>query len=117
MEVHEPVYLVHGETTPLAPGMCFSDEPGIYIPGQVRRPDRGLLAHDRERPEILHPAAAEHRPPVRLMLEVVVDRAGRVPHVTAACGGSMSAGSSGSSIAFPARDDGRGDRIADDVGR
>ena len=28
MEVHEPVYLVHGETTPLAPGMCFSDEPG-----------------------------------------------------------------------------------------
>jgi Xaa-Pro dipeptidase len=32
MEVHEPVYLVHGETTPLAPGMCFSDEPGLYIP-------------------------------------------------------------------------------------
>jgi Xaa-Pro dipeptidase len=34
MEVHEPVYLVHGETTPLAPGMCFSDEPGLYVPGQ-----------------------------------------------------------------------------------
>ena len=34
MEVHEPVNLVHGETTPLAPGMCFSDEPGIYIPGK-----------------------------------------------------------------------------------
>ena len=34
MEGHEPVNLVHGETTPLAPGMCFSDEPGIYIPGQ-----------------------------------------------------------------------------------
>jgi Xaa-Pro dipeptidase len=34
MEVHEPIYLVHGETTPLAPGMCFSDEPGIYIPGK-----------------------------------------------------------------------------------
>lgn len=33
MEVHEPVNLVHGETTPLAPGMCFSNEPGIYIPG------------------------------------------------------------------------------------
>jgi Xaa-Pro dipeptidase len=30
---HEPVYLVHGESTPLAPGMCFSNEPGIYIPG------------------------------------------------------------------------------------
>ena len=34
MEVHEPVNLVHGETTPLAPGMCFSNEPGIYIPGR-----------------------------------------------------------------------------------
>jgi Xaa-Pro dipeptidase len=34
MEVHEPINLVHGETTPLAAGMCFSDEPGIYIPGK-----------------------------------------------------------------------------------
>jgi Xaa-Pro dipeptidase len=33
MDGHEPVNLVHGEQTPLAPGMCFSDEPGIYIPG------------------------------------------------------------------------------------
>ena len=34
MEGHEPVNLVRGETTLLAPGMCFSDEPGIYIPGK-----------------------------------------------------------------------------------
>jgi len=33
LDGHEPVNLVHGETTPLAPGMCFSNEPGIYIPG------------------------------------------------------------------------------------
>jgi Xaa-Pro dipeptidase len=33
LDDHEPINLVHGETTPLAPGMCFSDEPGIYIPG------------------------------------------------------------------------------------
>ncbi|RYD93839.1 MAG: aminopeptidase P family protein [Sphingomonadales bacterium] len=33
MDVHEPINLVQGETTPLAPGMCFSNEPGIYIPG------------------------------------------------------------------------------------
>ena len=32
MEGHEPVNLVHGETTRLAPGMCFSNEPGIYLP-------------------------------------------------------------------------------------
>ena len=34
MEGHEPVNLVHGENTPLAPGMCFSNEPGIYLPGK-----------------------------------------------------------------------------------
>lgn len=34
MDGHEPAYLVHGEMTPLAPGMCFSDEPGIYLPGK-----------------------------------------------------------------------------------
>ena len=33
LDGHEPVNLVRGETTPLAPGMCFSNEPGIYIPG------------------------------------------------------------------------------------
>lgn len=34
LDTHEPPYLVHGDTTALAPGMCFSDEPGIYIPGE-----------------------------------------------------------------------------------
>jgi Xaa-Pro dipeptidase len=34
MEGHEPVNFVHGETTKLAPGMCFSNEPGIYLPGR-----------------------------------------------------------------------------------
>ena len=34
MEGHEPVNLVHGEMTRLAPGMCFSNEPGIYLPGK-----------------------------------------------------------------------------------
>ncbi|MBF6023413.1 aminopeptidase P family protein [Lysobacter niastensis] len=34
LDGHEPPYLVHGDATPLAPGMCFSDEPGIYIPGE-----------------------------------------------------------------------------------
>lgn len=35
MDGHEWTYLVRGNTTPLAPGMCFSDEPGIYIPGEL----------------------------------------------------------------------------------
>jgi Xaa-Pro dipeptidase len=34
MDGHEPVNLVRGERTPLAPGMCFSDEPGLYLPGK-----------------------------------------------------------------------------------
>ena len=34
MDGHEPPYLVRSDTTPLQAGMCFSDEPGIYIPGE-----------------------------------------------------------------------------------
>jgi Xaa-Pro dipeptidase len=34
LDGHEPPYLVHGDETPLQAGMCFSDEPGIYIPGE-----------------------------------------------------------------------------------
>jgi Xaa-Pro dipeptidase len=34
MDGHEPVNLVHGEMTKLAPGMCFSNEPGLYVPGK-----------------------------------------------------------------------------------
>jgi len=30
MDGHEPVNFVHGEQTRLAPGMCFSNEPGLY---------------------------------------------------------------------------------------
>lgn len=33
MEGHEPVNLVHGEMTKLDVGMCFSNEPGLYLPG------------------------------------------------------------------------------------
>ncbi len=41
MEVHEPINFVGNEDTPLAPGMCFSNEPGIYLPGKfgVRHED------------------------------------------------------------------------------
>ena len=34
MDGHEPPYLVRSDTTPLQAGMCFSDEPGLYIPGE-----------------------------------------------------------------------------------
>jgi len=34
MDGHEWPYLVRGNTAPLVPGNTFSDEPGIYIPGE-----------------------------------------------------------------------------------
>jgi Xaa-Pro aminopeptidase len=34
LEVHEEPYLVAGNQLPLAPGMVFSDEPGIYLEGR-----------------------------------------------------------------------------------
>ena len=33
LDVHEEPYLVGGNTMPLTVGMCFSDEPGIYLEG------------------------------------------------------------------------------------
>lgn len=34
LEVHEHPYLVEGNQSPLEPGMAFSVEPGVYLPGQ-----------------------------------------------------------------------------------
>ncbi|WP_405649402.1 aminopeptidase P family protein [Streptomyces sp. NBC_00019] len=31
---HEPPYMIEGEQQPLVPGMCFSVEPGVYLPGR-----------------------------------------------------------------------------------
>ncbi len=35
MDGHEWTYFVRGNQTKLRPGMCFSDEPGIYIYGEI----------------------------------------------------------------------------------
>ena len=34
LDIHEAPYMVGGNTLALAPGMAFSDEPGIYLPGK-----------------------------------------------------------------------------------
>jgi Xaa-Pro aminopeptidase len=34
LTTNEPPYMVEGERQPLEPGMCFSIEPGIYLPGR-----------------------------------------------------------------------------------
>jgi D-alanyl-D-alanine dipeptidase len=34
LTTHEPPYMIEGETHAIEPGMCFSIEPGIYLPGR-----------------------------------------------------------------------------------
>jgi D-alanyl-D-alanine dipeptidase len=34
LTTHEPPYMIEGETHLIEPGMCFSIEPGIYLPGR-----------------------------------------------------------------------------------
>jgi Xaa-Pro dipeptidase len=52
LDGHEPAYLVHGDATPLEAGMCFSDEPGIYIPGEfgVRLEDCWVMTASGPKP-------------------------------------------------------------------
>ena len=51
MDGHEWTHLVRGNATKLRPGMCFSDEPGIYIPGEtgVRHEDIIVITEDGAR--------------------------------------------------------------------
>lgn len=64
LDGHEPAYLVHGDTTPLEFGMCFSDEPGIYIPGEfgVRLEDCWSMTADG--PKLFTPLAKSIDDPI-----------------------------------------------------
>jgi Xaa-Pro dipeptidase len=64
MDVHEPPYLVRSDQTPLAVGMCFSDEPGLYIPGEfgVRLEDCWYMTP--QGPQRFTPAAKSLEQPV-----------------------------------------------------
>jgi Xaa-Pro aminopeptidase len=48
LSVHEEPYLVEGNTLPLAEGMVFSDEPGVYFPGRfgIRTEDTVVCTAD-----------------------------------------------------------------------
>lgn len=54
---HEPVNFVHGEMTRLAPGMCFSDEPGIYAIGEFGVRLEDCLHMTENGPELFTPLA------------------------------------------------------------
>ena len=48
LSIHEPPYLVRGDKTPLAPGMCFSNEPMIVLPDEfgIRLEDHFYVTED-----------------------------------------------------------------------
>jgi Xaa-Pro dipeptidase len=64
MDGHEPPYLVRSDTTPLEAGMCFSDEPGIYIPGEfgIRMEDCWYMTEAG--PKLFTPLAASIDRPI-----------------------------------------------------
>lgn len=65
LDGHEWPYLVGGNALPLAPAMCFSDEPGIYLPGRfgIRLEDdwyvtpSGAQLFTPQSPSLEHPFA------------------------------------------------------------
>lgn len=65
MDVHEWTYLVKGNKTKLQPGMCFSNEPGIYVVGEfgIRLEDcwhvteSGYESFTKQSPSIENPVA------------------------------------------------------------
>jgi Xaa-Pro dipeptidase len=64
MDGHEPPNLVRNDTTPFEVGMCFSDEPGIYIPGEfgVRMEDCWYMSDTG--PKLFTPLAKSIEQPI-----------------------------------------------------
>jgi Xaa-Pro dipeptidase len=65
MDGHEWPYLVRGNTLALAPGMTFSDEPGIYLPGEfgVRLEDDMVITENGA--ELFTPQSSSLEQPFR----------------------------------------------------
>jgi Xaa-Pro dipeptidase len=64
LDGHEPPYLVHGDDTPLQAGMCFSDEPGIYIPGEFGIRMEDCWAMTAAGPKLFTPLAKSLEHPI-----------------------------------------------------
>ena len=60
MDVHEEVFIVRGNDTRLAPGMCFSNEPGIYLPGQFGIRSEDCVYMTKDGPKLF----SEHAPSI-----------------------------------------------------
>ncbi|HEY3138712.1 MAG TPA: M24 family metallopeptidase, partial [Blastocatellia bacterium] len=58
MDGHEWTYLVRGNKTKLETGMTFSDEPGIYIPGEFGVRCEDIMVITSMGAELLTPQAS-----------------------------------------------------------
>jgi Xaa-Pro aminopeptidase len=56
LEEHEPPYIVEGNQDPLRSGMCFSIEPGIYLPGDFGVRIEDIVTVTEEGPQRLNHA-------------------------------------------------------------
>ncbi len=61
LEVHEDPYMVAGNATPLQPGMAFSVEPGIYLPGRWGVRLENIVLCGPDGPEILNRSSLDFR--------------------------------------------------------
>ena len=59
LEGHEPPFMMRGDNTPLAVGMTFSIEPGIYLPGEFGVRIEDVVAVTPDGAEVL-PALSHH---------------------------------------------------------
>lgn len=59
LDTHEEPYMVEGNTLALRPGMVFSDEPGIYIPGKFGVRTEDILVCTADGYESLNNASRE----------------------------------------------------------
>ena len=89
LDGHEPVNLVHGETTPLAAGMCFSNEPGIYLPGKFGIRLEDCFHMTASRPALVLDAAALARRSVRLRRSKMVYEARQSPRLNYLLAGAL----------------------------
>jgi len=64
MDGHEPPNLMRAARTPLAPGMCFSDEPGIYIPGEFGVRMEDIWHMTEQGPKLFTPLAKSIDDPI-----------------------------------------------------
>lgn len=55
VEIHEPPYCDGGSQVPLEKGMCFSNEPGIYLRGKFGLRIEDIVCVGQDGPEVLGP--------------------------------------------------------------